>query len=130
MTFAGRRLTHRDTSEVVQIRQARVIEILDKLIEEAEEQESQNSSSSSSDSQGGQPRSQQTPSNPMQESMLPEGEAEDGALRDARRANPGEMWGSMPAAQRERILQALRDSFPQRYRQLVEQYYEQLGKNP
>jgi len=130
MTFAGRRLTHRDTSEVVQVRQARVIEILDQLIEEAEEQESQSSSSSSSGSQNGQPRSQQTPSNPMQQSILPEGEAQDGSLRDAQRANPGEAWGSMPAAQRERILQALRDSFPRRYRQLVEQYYEQLGKRP
>jgi hypothetical protein len=36
----------------------------------------------------------------------------------------------MPPADRERILQALRESFPNRYRQLVEQYYEQLAKKP
>ncbi len=36
----------------------------------------------------------------------------------------------MPPAERERILQALRDNFPSRYRQLVEQYYEQLAKRP
>ncbi len=130
MGFAGRRLTHRDTSETVQVRQARVIEILDQLIEDAEERESSSNSSSSSGSQDRQSRSQQTPSNPMQESILPEGEAQGGPLQDPRRADPGEVWGSMPAAQRERILQALRDSFPRRYRQLVEQYYEQLGKRP
>ena len=28
------------------------------------------------------------------------------------------------------VLQALRDSFPSRYRQLVEQYYEELAKKP
>ncbi len=37
---------------------------------------------------------------------------------------------SMPPAERERILQALRDSFPSRYRKLVEQYYEELAKKP
>lgn len=130
MNFAGRRLTHRDTGETVQVRQARVIEILDQLVEDAEERESSSNSSSSSGSQDRQSRSQQTPSNPMQESILPEGEAQGGPLQDPHRADPGEVWGSMPAAQRERILQALRDSFPRRYRQLVEQYYEQLGKRP
>jgi tetratricopeptide (TPR) repeat protein len=131
MTFAGRRLTHHDTGETVQQRQTRVVEILDRLIQEAEQQEnSSNNSSSSSGSQGRQPKSQQTPQNPMQESVLPAGEAQGGALQDTRRVNPGEVWGSMPEAQRERILQALRDTFPRRYRRLVEQYYEQLGKGP
>ena len=63
--------------------------------------------------------------------MLPGGRFnEEGSMRAARRANPGEMWGSMPPAERERILQALRESFPSRYRQLVEQYYEELAKKP
>lgn len=130
MAFAGRRLTHDDTGEIVQVRQKRVVEILDTLIEEAEEQENSSSSSSSSGSQGRQPKSPQAPSKPMPDSILPEGEAQGDSLQDPRRANPGELWGEMPAAQRERILQALRDSFPRRYRQLVEQYYEQLGKKP
>jgi tetratricopeptide (TPR) repeat protein len=128
MTFAGRRLTHRDSGEVVQVRQERIIEILDRLIKEAEDQES-SSSGGGSGSSGGRSGSQ-APSNPMQQSILPKGEAEKGSLRESRRANPGEAWGAMPPAQRERILQALRDSFPRRYRQLVEQYYEQLGKKP
>jgi hypothetical protein len=36
----------------------------------------------------------------------------------------------MPPAERERVLQALRGTFPTRYRQLVEQYYEELSKKP
>ena len=43
-------------------------------------------------------------------------------------ADPGEMWGQLPPAQRERILDSLRDRFPSRYRQLVEQYYRSLAE--
>jgi hypothetical protein len=38
------------------------------------------------------------------------------------------MWGKMRPEERRRILQSLRKDFPARYRQLVEQYYKQLGK--
>ena len=129
MTFCGRRLSHADTGEVVQVRQDRILDLLDRMIEEEEEKES--SSSSSSSGGGGQNNSDgQSPSNPLQESRLPGGSAKEGPLRERRRANPAEAWGSMPPAERERILQALRDSFPSRYRKLVEQYYEELAKKP
>lgn len=124
MTFAGRRLTNEDSSEPVQVRQQRIIDLLDRLIQEAEDQESSSSSGGGrgSGSQG------QRPSSPMQNSALPGGSAGGGPLRQSRRANPGASWGSMPPADREQILQALKESFPGRYRRLVEQYYEELAK--
>jgi len=128
MHYSGRRLKTGDAGETVQTRQQRIIELLDKLIKDAEDQENNSNSSSSSggsDSKGG-----QMPSTPMNQSKLPGGAAAEGSLRDRRRANPGEAWGSMPPAERERILQALRDNFPSRYRRLVEQYYEELAKKP
>ncbi len=128
MTFCGRRLSHADTGEVVRGRQERAIELLDRLIEDAEQQESKSGSSSGgggSGSSGG-----RSPNSPLQESLLPGGSAKEGPLRTRRRANPGEVWGNMPPAERERILQALRDSFPSQYRRLVEQYYEELAKKP
>ncbi len=128
MTYAARRLQNGDAGEVVQERQARAIKLLDKLIEEAQKQE--NNSSSSSGAGGGSSRGGQTPPTPMPQSQLPGGRAPEGTLQAVRRANPGEMWGAMPPAQRERILQALQDSFPRRYRRLVEQYFEQLAKEP
>jgi len=73
---------------------------------------------------------QPNPSSPMEQSGLPGGNPSEGNLREMRRANPGEMWGEMPPGERERILQALRESFPSRYRKLVEQYYEELAKKP
>ena len=70
------------------------------------------------------------PATPMSQSQLPGGSPQDDSSRPGRRANPGDTWGAMPPAERERILQALRESFPARYRRLVEQYYEQLAKQP
>ncbi|MDO8630757.1 MAG: hypothetical protein Q7R41_09705, partial [Phycisphaerales bacterium] len=129
MDFSRRRLKNDDTGEIVRTRQQKIIDLLDQLIKEAEDKEKQSSSSSSSGGGSGNP-SGGNPSNPMQQSRLPGGDPGDGPNRPARRANPGEMWGSMPPAERERVLQALRASFPSRYRQLVEQYYEELAKKP
>ncbi len=128
MVYAGRRLSHLETGQPVQTRQQRAIELLDKLIEEAEQQEQSGSSGSGSGgSSGGQ---SQGPSSPMPDSALPGGQTGETYLRDKRTAKPGESWGTMPPAEREKILQALRDSFPSRYRQLVEQYYQELSKQP
>jgi hypothetical protein len=129
MDYSGRRLRTADGGETVQSRQKRIVDLLDTLIKEAEEQEKNNCKSGSPSGQSG-GKSGQMPSSPMQESRLPGGNPNEGELRAARRANPGDTWGSMPPAERERILQALRESFPPRYRQLVEQYYEQLAKQP
>ncbi len=124
MDYSRRRLTAAATGDVMQQRQHRVVELLDRLVEEAESQEQ----SGGGGGGGGSSSGQQLPSNPMPQSRLPGGSAPQGSLRDPRRASPGETWGSMPPAQREQVLQALRDTFPSRYRQLVEQYYEQLAK--
>jgi len=128
MDFSGKRLKSVDAGETVRERQQRILDLLDKLIKEEEEKEKQSSQSGGGGSSSGTPN--QSPSNPMQQSQLPGGAPEAGQLRAARRASPGEAWGSMPPAERERVLQALRGTFPTRYRQLVEQYYEELSKKP
>lgn len=131
MDFCGRRLRVADAGDNVHDRQQRVIDILDRMIEEAEENEKEQSCDKNSGGGSGGGQGDQSPSNPMQESQLPGGSGSDKAdLRAGRRANPAEVWGSMPPAERAKVLQALRDSFPSRYRQLVEQYYEDLAKKP
>ncbi len=128
MTFCGRRLVLADAGDKVKERQHRIVDLLDQMIEEAEQEEknSSGSSGSGSNSSGG-----SKPQSPMQESTLPGGAGrEGGELQASRRANPADMWGAMPPAERERVMQALRDSFPQQYRRLVEQYYEELAKKP
>ncbi len=128
MNFSSRRLKHADTGEIVRTRQQRILDLLDQMIEEAEQQEQQQQSGSGGSSGGS---SGKSPSTPMQDSTLPGGSSAEGPLRGAaKKANPAQTWGSMPAAQRQKILQAIRESFPSRYRKLVEQYYEELGKKP
>jgi len=131
MDYSGRRLKSSDGGEMVQSRQKRIVDLLDLLIKDAEEQE-KSSCKSASAGAGGQNsgKTGQRPATPMQESRLPGGTPGDDGSRPGRRANPGDTWGAMPPAERERILQALRESFPARYRRLVEQYYEQLAKQP
>lgn len=145
MDYSRRSLTGGALGEVLHERQDRILDLLDRLIKQAEQQEqaSKDGSSSSQSQGGGQQQQQQQQqqqgkpggspdpqANPMPSSQLPGGAGDQGQLRGGRRASPAEAWGSMPPAERERILQALRDSFPSRYRQLVEQYYEELAKKP
>jgi len=140
MQYSRRRLKNADGGEIVQSRQKRILDLLDGMIDEAEDQEKkQCDNPKEQDNKDGQGQKQQQkqgqsgkpmPDNPMEDSSLPGGNPALGDLRETRRANPGEMWGQMPDGERERILQALRESFPTRYRKLVEQYYEELAKKP
>jgi hypothetical protein len=129
MGFAHRRLQAGDSGTEVQQRQQRAVELLDTLIAEAESQEQSGGGSGSESQPDRRPGS--APRSPMPDSRLPPGSFRgEGSLREARRANPGEMWGAMPPAERERVLQVLRERFPARYRRLVEQYYEELARKP
>ncbi|MEK6674920.1 MAG: hypothetical protein AABZ47_04610 [Planctomycetota bacterium] len=128
------RLNQGDSGEIVQGRQQKIMDLLDKLVEEAEQKEKKckcnKSSCDKCNKSGSKSGQQQKPQSPMQESSLPGGSPSGESLREARFANPAESWGTMPPAERDRILQALKESFPNRYRQLVEQYYAELAKKP
>lgn len=124
MDYSGRRLSYGDSGQRVRERQQRIIELLDRLIEEAEQREQGGGGGGSGRSRG------RSPQSPAPDSRLPGGQAEEGPLQAGRRASPAEVWGSMPPMQRGQVLQALKESFPSRYRRLVEQYYEELGKKP
>ena len=131
MVYAGRRLNRGLADPPVRGAQQRAIELLSQLIKEAEQREKQASAAGSGSSSGrGGIAPGGTPRTPAQQSMLPAGPGQKGELNRSPAARPGEMWGQMRPEDRQRILQSLRESFPSRYRQLVEQYYRQLAKEP
>jgi len=137
MQFSEKRLANADTGEPVQKAQQRVLDLLDQLIDDAQkrEQQAQQSSQSKSQSQRSKSRDQkqsqpQQSQNPAQQSQLDKRRADPVDKRPGRVIQPGEAWGAMPDAQREKVLQVLRDGFPGRYRKLVEQYYESLAEQP
>lgn len=130
MDYSARRLASADSATHVQERQQAAVDILDTLIEEAEEREKNSDGGGGGNSSRNQQQQPNPGNQPMPDSRLPDGPtSRGGALRD-RVARPGEAWGAMREADRERIIQHLKDRFPDRYRQLVEQYYQQLAEQP
>lgn len=131
MDYAGHQLRHARANDVVQTRQARAVELLDKLIEDAEQREQQQQQQQQNQQSPGGPGSPQGNRQPQRgadRSVAPPGQGRVGDLHSSGRARPGEQWGKMRPEERERVLQALRQNYPSRYRQLVEQYYKQLSK--
>jgi tetratricopeptide (TPR) repeat protein len=131
MVYAGRRLNRGLADPPLRSAQQRAIDLLSQLIKEAEQREKQASAAAAGSGSGrGNIGLGGTPRTPAQQSMLPAGPGQKGELNRRPAARPGEMWGQMRPEDRQRILQSLRESFPSRYRQLVEQYYRQLAKEP
>jgi tetratricopeptide (TPR) repeat protein len=130
MVYAGRRLNRGLADPPVRDAQQRAVDLLGQLIKEAQQREKQASAAGGSGSGRGGFGLGGTPRMPAQQSMLPAGPGRKGELNRSPAARPGEMWGQMRPEERQRILQSLRESFPSRYRQLVEQYYRQLAKEP
>ena len=125
MDYVADRLHAADNTQRTHERQRQIITLLDRLIEQEQQREQQ----CGGDQAAGK-RQQSPPRNPQsakQESDAPGGAGELGDLHAAPAADPGEMWGKLPPAERERILQSIREKFPSRYRQLVEQYYRALA---
>lgn len=127
MDYVADRLTVVDVGDRVRKRQDQILDLLDKLIEEAEQREK--GQGGGGGQRAGAPKPGQSPRKPAEKSEAPEasGSAEHN-LHAAPKISPGESWGNLPPTEREKILQSLRERFPSRYRQLVEQYYRSLAE--
>lgn len=135
MDYVRERLDVADSGERVRDQQDEIIALLDKLIEEQQQQEQAGGGGGRGGRAG---RGKQQPAegrggaaaggDAREQSDAPAGSGRIGDLHTAPRINPGDIWGKMPPAERERILQAIRERYPSRYRQIVEQYYRSLAE--
>lgn len=130
LRYAAARLRAEDRTERVRRSQDDAVALLDKLIEQTRQQEQQDQQSSSGNRGGrGERRSaQRLPNSPAEQSEVAPGAVGETNLHGVDKADPAEMWGKLPPAEREKILQSLRARFPSRYRSLVEQYYRSLAE--
>ena len=113
-------------------RQDEAVKLLDQLIKKAQDKEKKQGGSGRRGGKGqGQGRGDpNSPANdPRRDSEAPAGAGRIGDLRPTEKVDPGEMWGKLPPAEREKLLQSLRERFPSRYRELVEQYYRTLAED-
>ena len=136
MTDAGRLLEGGVSDKRVTDTQAKVVSLLNKLIADAEKREREAGRRQMEQQmariQAGQKGvGQGDPTAPAARSVLPSQVKGDSKPVLRMQARPGEAWGAMPPAERDRILQAIKKSFPSRYRNLVEQYFTQMNRfNP
>lgn len=124
MNHVASKIKGGDTGEATQSKQKEIVSIIEELIKKAEQQEGQNQDQGGG---GGAPKGNRRSSGPADKSQLPPGAGRVGDLRPRPKRKPGEKWGEMRDKEREEVLQALKQQFPDRYRELLEQYHKALA---
>ncbi len=125
MSHVAKKIEGGETGDPTQEKQKEIVAIIDELIKKAEENEGQGKGGGGG---GGTPRGNQQPSGPADRSMLPPGASRVGELRPNPKKKPADAWGEMRDKEREEVLQALKEQFPDRYRELLEQYNKALAE--
>lgn len=128
MDFSRRKLTLEDTGSETRQQQDKIIEILAKLIKEAEERECNCRG-------GGNGKGQKQPK--PGESQSKEGQGSQSgtsgggskgtdtdALKRLTRGGPQSPWSRLRDKDRDPVYSAIKEKFPARYQQLIEQYYK------
>lgn len=133
MDYSRRRLALAESGDRTQQEQQRIIAMLDALIEEAQEKENSGQGSGGgaggAPGHGGQPQGNQQPSGPATESSAAPGQGRMGSLHRVNRGSEEERWGEARDRKRDEVLNAIKAKYPQRYRELVEQYYRSLQED-
>jgi len=143
MREAEGRLKQRDVGPVTRDMQRQIVDDLDKLIEEARKKAGQCRSGSSAsqpiagrapqtqpDAPAGQPAGAQS-NNPAADSSPRPREAEGGPRQvdiEQVRAIIKELWGELPAQQREQMIESPPEEFLPEYELLIEEYFRRLAE--
>jgi hypothetical protein len=102
------------TDKPVQVKQEKVVARLDELIKALEQ-------SCKSGGGGG-----ANPTRPLNDSILARGPGGQGAMIDPKQGE--KQWASLPAKQREQILQSQTEGFPPGYERILQSYYQRLSE--
>lgn len=133
MDFSRRKLQLKDTGDDLRKEQAEIVAMLAKLIKEAEQAESQGKGSGSG-----------KPGEKKGEGSEKEGEAEGSGegqgqggstggksqgkdsnqVTRLQRGGPQSAWSQLRDRQRDPVFNAIKEKYPARYQQLIEQYYK------
>jgi outer membrane protein assembly factor BamD (BamD/ComL family) len=125
MEYSRRKLKMEDIDKPAQDNQEKIVTLLDKLIKEAQQSEQNQRDKNKRKGKAG----KGNPDRPAEESEAPEGESKIGNLKKINRGNKEDQWGKERDKEREKIMNDLKEKFPERYRELIEQYYKGLHKN-
>jgi hypothetical protein len=118
MNDVRRRLEHAQAGNKVVMIENGVVESLDKLLEKLEEARRRQQQQQSG---GG-----QAPTQPMEQSMLPQGMQGPGNV-DRTDIGDKSGWGAIDDKQREEALQDIGREFPSHYRDVIEEYFKKIA---
>jgi len=139
MDEAGRRLAAVDSGAETQDVQRGILALLDDLIRQAEQDASgqgQGQGQGQGAAQGqaagagrGPPQGTGRPASPATRSALVGGEtARPHGLSQMRPADATDDWGRLKPRERQALLEAFQEMFPERYRDMLEAYYKSLSE--
>lgn len=138
MSKAGELLGKSETGKPTQAEQEKALKELERLIELARQAQSCSSSSSKQNkSQGQQSQPQGQPNtgkatgnatgtNPAGASTNVERPVRSGTGTDG--ININEIWGKLPEAERDKILQQINENLPMKYKQMLYLYFKALSE--
>src|SRR5262245_27008994 len=123
------RLTQQDTGRETRGQQARIVEMLATLIQQAETRESSSQGANSSPSQqlgqkGSADGQAQGPGSQGGTSGGGSQAIDSTAAQPLTRGGPQSPWSQLRDKDRDPVYSAIKEKFPARYQQLIEQYYK------
>lgn len=145
MSDVQTRLAQTDSGKDTQQKQREIVTMLDDLIATAEEQQSSSSQSQQQqgqkpqEGQGQQPGQGQSgppggigqPTSPATVSKLVAGPVvRPSGLSEVRPSDPSDDWGKLPAVERQKLLESFKETMPERYREMIGDYYKKVGAGP
>jgi len=144
MAEVEKRLSDADSGRTTQEKERDIVVMLDDLIASAEEQggsgrgqgqdrqrsrrpgerDGESGRSGSRGRAGGLP----APTSPAAASVLPnDPPPEPTDLHRIRPSEPGDDWGALPPRERRKLIEAFRETMPERYREMIRDYYRALA---
>ena len=127
MDFSRRKLTLEDTGSETRQQQDKIIEILAKLIKEAEERECNCRGGGGKGQKQGKPGESQSKEGQGSQSGTSGGGSkgtDTDAVKRLTRGGPQSPWSRLRDKDRDPVYSAIKEKFPARYQQLIEQYYK------
>jgi tetratricopeptide (TPR) repeat protein len=132
MEYSRRRLSLEDPGKDTRDQQEKIVEILAKLIKEAEEREcacrggGSGSGQKKSQGKGSEGESQGQGEGSGQEGNSGGGSkgVDSDTVKRLHRGGPQSPWSHLRDKERDPVFNAIKDKFPARYQQLIEQYYK------
>jgi hypothetical protein len=137
-TAADRLVSGGDAGIETQRVQEDVLRLLDKMIDQAQKQKkSKSKKKQSQDSQSQEQQQQQQQSSQQsatQSESNPDGGGNNSPGKDGTTKSPdagnAAAWGNLPKHIRDALTQGVNDRFSSMYRELTEEYYKRLAKDP